>query len=44
MASKNIRFGAIKVVTKPTKVKFRTKSGETVSFKAFRTIEKKVRG
>jgi hypothetical protein len=28
-------------VKKPTKVKFKTKSGETVSFKALKTVKEK---
>jgi hypothetical protein len=41
MTKKNIRFVATKTVTKPTTVRFKTKSGETVSFKALRTFNKK---
>jgi hypothetical protein len=41
MASKNVRFATIKTVKKPTTVKFKTKSGETVSFKALRTARQK---
>lgn len=41
MAKTNVRFAATKTVQKPTVVKFKTKSGKTVSFKAVRTFEKK---
>lgn len=41
MASKNVHFTATKTVTKPVKVKFRTKSGATVSFKALKTVKQK---
>ena len=41
MASTIVTFKATKTVAKPTRVKFRTKSGETVSFKAFKTVEQK---
>jgi len=41
MAKKNVRFIAVKTVTKPTTVKFKTKSGKTVSFKALKTFERK---
>jgi hypothetical protein len=41
MAKKSVHFVAIKTVTKPTKVQFRTKSGEVVSFKAFKTVKRK---
>jgi hypothetical protein len=41
MAKKIVRFIAEKTVTKPTTVKFKTKSGETVSFKALRTFKQK---
>ena len=39
MAKQNVRFVA--VVKKPTTVEFETKSGETVAFKAFKTVKKK---
>jgi hypothetical protein len=42
MAKENVRFAAVKTVQKPTRVKFKTKSGETVSFRALKTVEKKV--
>jgi len=42
MASKNIRFIANKTVAKPTRVKFKTKSGETVSFRALKTVKQRV--
>jgi hypothetical protein len=41
MARKNVRFIATKTVTKPTKVQFKTKSGETVSFRAVKTFKQK---
>jgi hypothetical protein len=41
MASKNVRFVAIKTVKKPTTVKFKTKTGETVAFKALKTVKQK---
>lgn len=37
MAKKNVRFEAVKVVAKPTTIRFKTKSGQTVSFKAIKT-------
>jgi len=41
MAQKTVRFVATKTVKKPTTVKFKTKSGQTVSFRALKTFEKK---
>ncbi len=41
MAKKSVQFVATKTVTKPTKVKFKTKSGETVSFRALKTVKQK---
>lgn len=41
MAKQNVRFLAVKTVKKPTRVKFKTKSGETVSFKALKTVKKR---
>lgn len=41
MAKKTVRFTAVKTVAKPTTVKFTTKSGEVVSFKAIKTVKKK---
>jgi predicted sulfurtransferase len=41
MARRNVRFAAIKTIKKPTTLKFKTKSGETVSFKALRILKKK---
>jgi hypothetical protein len=41
MASKSVRLIAIKTVKKPATVKFKTKSGETVSFKALKTLKEK---
>jgi hypothetical protein len=43
MARKNVRFVATKTVAKPARVRFKTKSGQTVSFKAVKTVrERKV--
>jgi len=41
MAQTNVRFVATKTVKKPAKVKFKTKSGKTVSFRAVKTFERK---
>ncbi len=41
MANKNVRFVATKTVRKPATVKFKTKSGKTVSFRAVKTFERK---
>lgn len=41
MSKKNVRFTAFKTVTKPATVKFKTKSGEVVSFKALKTVKQK---
>jgi hypothetical protein len=41
MAQKNVRFVATKTVKKPAIVKFKTKSGKTVSFRAVKTVERK---
>jgi hypothetical protein len=41
MAAKNVRFVATKTVTRPTTVRFKKKSGGTVSFKALKTVEKR---
>ena len=41
MAKTTVRFIAVKTVTKPATVKFKTKSGETVSFKALKTFKRK---
>lgn len=41
MPSRNVRFVAHKTIRKPTTVKFRTKSGKTVSFKAVKTFATK---
>jgi len=41
MAKTNVRFVATKTVKKPATVRFKTKSGETVSFKALKTFERK---
>ena len=42
MAGKLVKFKAVKVVQKPTVVKFRTKSGKQVTFKATKTVAKPV--
>jgi hypothetical protein len=43
VAKKNVRFVATKTVAKPATVRFKTKSGQTVSFKAVKTVrERKV--
>jgi hypothetical protein len=41
MPTQNVRFVAVKTIKKPTRVKFKTKSGKTVSFKAVKTFAKK---
>jgi hypothetical protein len=41
MAKNTVRFLAEKTVTKPAVVKFKTKPGETVSFKALKTFKQK---
>lgn len=41
MPKQNVRFVAVQTVRKPVTVKFKTKSGKTVSFKAVKTVEKK---
>jgi hypothetical protein len=41
MAKKNVRFTAVETVTKPATVRFKTKAGGTVSFKAIKTFRKK---
>jgi hypothetical protein len=42
MANQNVRFEGVKIVRKPTTVKYKTKSGKTVSFKAVKTEQKRV--
>ncbi len=42
MAQRNVKFVATKTVRKPATVKFKTKLGETVSFRAVKTFERKV--
>ncbi len=42
MAPKNVKFTAHQTVQKPTTVKFHTKSGEIVTFKAVKTVKEKV--
>jgi len=41
MAQRNVKFVATEIVSKPATVKFKTKSGETVSFRAVKTFERK---
>ena len=41
MAIRNMEFVAFRTVAKPAMVKFKTKSGQTVSFKAVKTVRKK---
>jgi len=41
MARESVRFIAVKTVKKPVRVKFKTKSGKTVSFKALKTLKKR---
>ena len=41
MAKGNARFVASKTVAKPTTIKFKTKSGQTVFFKAVKTVRQK---
>lgn len=41
MSKKTVRFTAVKTVKTPTTVKFTTKSGEVVTFKAVKTEKKK---
>jgi hypothetical protein len=41
MANGNIKFVATEVVSKPGTVKFETKSGKIVSFRAIKTFERK---
>ena len=41
MAQKNVRFVATRTMKKPATVKFKTKSGKTVSFRAVKTFERK---
>ena len=41
MARENVRFNPVKIVRKPTRVKFKTKSGKTVSFKAVKIVRKR---
>ena len=39
--AKNVKFFAVRTEKKPTRVKFKTKSGKTVSFKALRIVKKR---
>lgn len=40
MTHKNVEFAATKTVARPATVKFKTKSGKTVEFRAVRTFER----
>ena len=40
MAKERVRFTAVETTKKPTRVRFKTTSGKTVSFKALRTVKK----
>ncbi len=42
MARQRVSFVATKTVKRPATVQFKTKTGKTVFFKAFKTAEKKV--
>jgi hypothetical protein len=42
MANGSVKLVATEVVSRPVTVKFKTKSGETVSIKAIKTFERKV--
>jgi len=42
MAGQKVSFVTTKTVKKPATVQFKTKTGKTVYFKAFKTAEKKV--
>jgi len=42
MGRQRVSFVSTKTVKRPATVKFKTKTGKTVSFKAFKTAEKKV--
>jgi hypothetical protein len=41
MARQNVSFATVETIKKPARVKFKTKSGETVSFKVLKTVRKK---
>ena len=41
MARKIVGFVATKTVKKPARIKFKTKSGKTVSFRAVKTVARK---
>ncbi len=41
MAGKIVRFVATETVKKPARIKFKTKSGKTVSFRAVKTVARK---
>lgn len=41
MAQENLKFVATETIVRPAIVKFKTKSGETVSIRAVKTFERK---
>jgi hypothetical protein len=41
MAHQTRRFDAVQTVRKPVRIKLKTKSGQTVYFKAFKVVAKK---
>jgi hypothetical protein len=41
MAKQNVSFVAFKTVKKPVRVKFKTKSGKTVSFRGLKIVKKR---
>lgn len=41
MARENVRCDAIKTIKKPITVKFKTKSGKIVSFRAVKSLKKR---
>jgi len=42
MAKQNVQFTAAETVAEPTMMKFKTKSGGTVFFRALKTVEVRV--
>jgi len=42
MANQNVRFDSLKIVRKPVTVKYKTKTGKTVFFKALKIEQKRV--
>jgi len=43
MAKSKVQFLSTKTIARPTRVKFKTKSGESVSFRAVKTVKQPVR-